>query len=250
MHYNKILIHLGLIVGISSLVISTCLNFIFKSCNNVEFVNFFVSILINIFAGAVILFVSSMVAYFIQREKTINEILKSIKDMKKLFLKIEYHDSSEDIIANKNFFETLVAYKEIAQFDLDPIKVMCDDLLFLFRKNKRQSWIKKEYAEYINSIMFNIHEKLLIPYNYLEHFKDYKSQCHFLRNIQNNIFRIIEHDLSKQDEWDNEFDYSYMRYNYIDIANGKRILVINKVAEHLARIYKELSDIKKLWWKL
>ena len=86
MKENKRIIFISLIVCVITLSLSIFLNFYIKT----EISIYISNILLNIFAGAIMLIATSLVYYFVERRKVLTELMDECLKIRNLFSSLEY----------------------------------------------------------------------------------------------------------------------------------------------------------------
>lgn len=89
MKLNKILFYISLSVSIITLLISIILTFAIPPN---EITSFITNILLNIFAGTIVMIATTLVDYFINRRKVLERIMQNISYLSDEFSKLKYLD--------------------------------------------------------------------------------------------------------------------------------------------------------------
>ena len=261
MKINKLIFYISMIINLLLLIISTILYFNFKEDYTFSYI---VSILLNVFAGSVILSISSLVNYFIYRRYLLRDIMNECLKYAKIFSKLEYFEPKKYIeedfdyikennknklidkykkdLDKKNKANLLLILKEyitISEISTLELWNMYDDLDFITDiKNKK----KKEYRKKIfNYISYNI--SIIKEYSY--HFKIYISS-------KNGNYKINEKkllDLQDKIFFYDRFNYNNYKfkdiiskiktdYQIIAIINSDDfILIYNKIEDYLLKMF-------------
>ena len=85
MKLNKILFYISLSISIITLIVSYILSFCIIKTDISEFIT---NILLNVFAGTIVMIATSLVDYFITRRQTLERIMSNINKLIKAFSKI------------------------------------------------------------------------------------------------------------------------------------------------------------------
>lgn len=164
MKINKYMFYISGVLSVVLLVISSILNFKFVDNYIISFV---VNILLNVFAGAIILFVTSLTSYSIYRRNLLRDIMNECLKYSNLFSKLEYFipkkynendlknikiKDKKDFINqyknniqkdNKEMLERIIRqYVSISEISTRELWNMYDDLNFIFDfKSKKEKSI-------------------------------------------------------------------------------------------------------------
>ncbi|MBQ8892116.1 MAG: hypothetical protein IJ068_04610 [Bacilli bacterium] len=177
MKLNYRLIKISCIVMVITLCITSILTF---ACTQNRVIIYISNILLNIFAGAVILFITSLVEYFASRKKDLETLMKFILDYRNKFSKIKYleevkllnhdeykkkfnkDDSNVELLLKvgnecdeynkgliKNFDKTIDAYIDISKINFNDFWDIYADLRFIFNNKKNNLKLYNEIFKYI-----------------------------------------------------------------------------------------------------
>ena len=184
MKLNYRLMVTGLSSMTISLIVSIFLTFHVRQNTIVQFIN---NIFLNVFAGALILFVTSMVEYFVSKRRNFEEIMNYILKYRSYFSKIKYLNEIkyltydeyktnfkkngksnegfiklikeyDEYIQNqfKDIDEIIDAYLDIANINLNDFLAIYDDLRFVinnaYKKSKLNNEIFKKISDEVNNI--------------------------------------------------------------------------------------------------
>lgn len=120
MKINKLTFYISMIINVLLLAISTILYFSFKDNYTVSYI---VSILLNIFAGSIILSVTSLVNYYIYRRYLLRDIMNECLKYSQMFSKLEYfipkeyHEEDLKHIKMKNKKKFIEQYRKDLDID-------------------------------------------------------------------------------------------------------------------------------------
>ena len=92
MHINKILFWFSLSVSIILIILSTIFEF---SCNS-QVLKFIENIMLNVFAGTIVLIATSLFEYNVQKRRNIISIQEKIIDFENMFIKLEYMEDIDE----------------------------------------------------------------------------------------------------------------------------------------------------------
>lgn len=262
MKISKILIYISFIISLITIFWGTYLNF-FVLHN--EIILYCVSILLNIFSGAVILFVTSIVDYFINRKRLLEKIMNECCNYSSLFSKIEYFRpreidldenglSKKDIEMYKNkvysdnrksLEKIMMQYINISDVKLNNLWSLYDDLFFLFdfRKKKKNKYYK-DIFEYIKGNVDKIRD-------YAYHFKIYLAAEHGNYEVNKNKILELQNDifnsqftplLDMNDATRNTLKDLFVSYEiFSDVKTRKSQVVYNSVADYLLHQFDEIG---------
>lgn len=251
-----------MILNVVLLVISTILYFNFKDNYTISYI---VSILLNIFAGAVILSITSLVNYYIYRRYLLRDIMNECLRYSQMFSKLEYftpkkyHEddlkhikvkNKEKFIEqykhnldadNKNKLEQIIKeYVALSEISTRELRNMHDDLDFITDikyKKKQEYW--RNIFNYIHSNIYTIKE-----YSY--HFKiylsavngNYKVNEEKLLELQDKIFFCKKYNYDNIDEVKDIISKLEVGYETISGGSSKEFtLVYNKISNYLLKMF-------------
>ena len=170
--------------AVATSIITLILSFIFYSNKN-NFLNYISSLSLNIFSGSLILICTSIVYYFVERRRTLQNIMHELILLRNKFCKLKYLD---DI--------------DVCSFDVFK-KNYCK---MYNKKNISNKELKKEYEEYKNNHVNKIYEEMEeIMQQYLE---VNKMNLTNLNNLYDNIDYLFGKKL-KDEMFYSIFDFTY-----------------------------------------
>lgn len=276
MKLNQRIFWISVIISIITLIVSMMLSFFITKTEITEFIN---GILLNIFAGTIVLVITSLYEYTIQKRDLLENIMLQCLKMRALFGKIQYFDNREYVtfeqycsyykdklnekelkqlydddkqkyeIEQKKRFEKIIdTYIEIADGDYNEFWKYYDQLKFLFDfKDKEKHKLYYDLFYYIYDEKINkIREKAF-------HFKQYKEAEQgnyvvnkiFLTEVQKEIFYYEEQKYTDE----NQVNFGISK-NEIDIcSNGfdnmrqTYNLIGNKITKHMSDMYNYIENI-------
>lgn len=262
MKINKYMFYISGVLSVVLLVISSILNFKFVDNYIISFV---VNILLNVFAGAIILFITSLTSYFIYRRNLLRDIMNECLKYSNLFSKLEYFiprkynendfknieikDKKEFINQYKNniqkdnqeMLERIIRqYVTISEISTRELWNMYDDLNFLFDfKSKKR---KKYWNLIFNYIYSNINEIKNSSY----HFEIYLSATHgnyevnteYLYKLQDKIFFKKQFNYNEEKKVKDLISHIDVSHHIIHNTNEKEItLIYNEVSDKLIKMF-------------
>ena len=271
MKLNYKLLRMSCIIMIITLILSVILTFLLEQTNLIQFLN---SISLNIFAGAVILFATSLIEYFINRRKDLESIMNYVLKYRNIFSKINYLNNAKyltydeykkkfnkkDDTAEKmfklsdecdefnknnfnNFDEIIDTYLDIAEINFNDFWAIYDDLRFIFKNKLIKLRFHQEIFEKIYDEVNKIRE---LSY----HLNIYKTKganpiimYEKIRNYQKNIFyekRIPNEETL--DEENMQLIKNGLAYESIYTENGS-LFIYNKFVKYLDDEYVKIGKI-------
>ena len=276
MKLNQRIFWISVIVSSITLIVSIVLNFFITKTEITEFIN---GILLNIFAGTIVLVITSLYEYTIQKRDLLENIMLQCLKIRALFGKIKYFDNREyvtfeqyynyykdklnekelkqlydndkqkyEIEQKKDFEKIIDTYIEIADGDYNEFWKYYDQLKFLFNfKDKEKHKLYYDLFYYIYDEKINkIREKAF-------HFKKYKEaeegnyvvNRRFLTEIQKEIFYYEEQKYTDENQVnfgisENEIDICSNEFDNIRQTSN---LVGNKVTKHMSDVYDYIENI-------
>jgi len=266
MRLNKILFYLSVTISVISLTTAIILSFCIKS----EITLFISNVLLNIFAGTIIMIATTTVDYFLQRRKILTTLMTKILKYRSEFTKINYLELEENIAtyeeyvnyykkenssikATKEMYnnyrneelskikesmsEIINVYIEIANNDFEDVWKLYDELYFL-GSNKKKRYLYTEVFNYIYDFL-NCFRYYKYQFNEI---KDYRSNYEDIKELQNKVFYYEEKDSNIKDfEYDGNriFIHSWGG----NAMRGKDWFIVNKVEEHLTNMFNEIGKI-------
>lgn len=271
MKLNYKLLRVSCIIMIVTLMLSISLTFFLEQTTLIQFFN---SISLNIFAGAVILFATSLIEYFINRRKDLESIMNYILKYRNIFSKINYlknakyltydeykkefnkkDDTVEEMFRlsdecdefNKNNFndfdKIIDTYLSIAKINFNDFWAIYDDLRFIFKNNQIKLRFHKEIFKKISDEANRIRE---LSY----HLNIYKKEganpiimYEKIRDYQKNIF--YEKSISNEEKLDEEnmqLIKNGIAYSTVYTKDGS-LFIYNKFVKYLDDEYVKIGKI-------
>ncbi len=274
MKENQRLFYLSIGISIITLIISIILHF-FVKCDIADYIS---GIMLNIFAGAIMLIFTSLVYYFVERRKTLEKLMNYALELRNLFNKVKYlpEDKYTDFKVFKEYYKNekvfekvnlkdlytdlkksdeekrhkemesiMQSYIAIRNYSLKDFWNIYDQLHFIFDfKNKKKLKIYKMIFDYTHNLRNKIEEKVY-------HFNIYfdsngkgnkKINYQFVRELQEDIFYYEEMPINSKNKWKldlKEINYS-CTHNNID---GYKYITSNSVVEYYNNVFDELGKI-------
>lgn len=276
MKLNQRIFWISIVISVITLLVSVLLSFAVVKTEITEFIN---GILLNIFAGTIVLAITSLYEYAIEKRDLLENIMIQCVKMQTLFGKIKYFDDRRyvtfeqyssyykdkfkeeelilsyndnkekyDIEQKKKFEQIIDTYIEIADGDYNEFWKYYDELKFLFDfKDKEKHKLYYELFYYIyNDKIDKIREKAF-------HFKQYKEAKEgnyavnkmFLVEIQKEIFYYEEQHYIDGNQMNFEISENEIDICSNEFDNMRKTcsLVGNKVTKHLSDIYDYIENI-------
>lgn len=262
MKINKWTFYISMIINVLLLIISTILYFSFRDDYTVSYI---VSILLNIFAGSVILSVTSLVNYFIYRRYLLRDIMNECLRYSQIFSKLEYfipkmyHEEDLKHIKLKNKKKFVEQYKQdLAADNKDKLEQILKEYVALSETSTRELWnlyddlsfitdlTGKKKKEYWNNIFNYIYSKICMIKEYSFHFKiyvsatngNYKVNEEKLLDLQDKIFFCKKYNYENSDEVKDIL--SKLEVGYETISGGESnefTLVYNETSNYLLKMF-------------
>lgn len=271
MKLNYKLLKMSCIFILLTLILTTILTFCIKQTVLVQFIS---NISLSIFAGAIILFATSLVEYFINRRKDLENIMSYILKYRNYFSQIKYlkntkyltydeykqkfnkkDDTVEKMLnlSNEcdeynrnsfNDFEKIIdAYLNIADINFNDFWSIYDDVRFIFKNKERKLKLHREIFKKIYDEANNIRE---LSY----HLNIYKTEgadpivmYEKIREYQKNIF--YEKNISNEEQLDEEnmkLIKGGIAYSTI-YTQDNALFIYNKFTKYLDDKYIEIGKM-------
>ena len=274
MKENKRLFYLSIIVSLITLTISIILHFIVGG----DIAEYISSIMLNIFAGSIMLIFTSLIYYFVERRRNIEKLMNYALDLRNLFNKLAYleEDTYTDYSDFKKYYGKQEEYKnidlkklynnlkksdeekrykkmecimqtyiQIRNFDLKDFWSIYDQLHFIFDfKNKKRFKIYRMIFEYTHELKNKIEEKV---YHFNIYFNsdghgNKKVNYQFVRELQKNIYYHEELPITSKRKWNVDLKERNYSCSYNNVA-GIKSITSNSVVEYYNNIFDELGKI-------
>lgn len=262
MKINKWTFYISMIINVLLLIISTILYFNFKDDYTISYI---VSILLNIFAGSVILSVTSLVNYYIYRRYLLRDIMNECLRYSQLFSKLEYfipkkyHEENLKHIKVKNKKEFIEVYKQgLATDNKVKLEQILKEYIVLSETSTRELWNMYDDLDFITDLtgtkkkkywknIFNyVYSKICMIKEYSFHFKiyvstsngNYKVNEEKLLELQDNIFFCKKFNYDNCDEVKDIFSKLEVGYETISGGESKEFtLVYNETSNYLLKMF-------------
>lgn len=262
MKINKWTFYISMIINVLLLTISTILYFNFKGDYTVSYI---VSILLNIFAGSIILSVTSLVNYYIYRRYLLRDIMNECLKYSQMFSKLEYfipkkyHEEDLEHIKAKNKKELIEQYKQDLDTDnKDKLEQILKEYIALSKTSTRELWnmyddldfitdlTRKKKKEYWTNVFNYIYSKICMIKEYSFHFKiyvsatngNYKVNEEKLLDLQGKIFFCKKYNYDNGDEVKDIFSKLEVGYETISGGDSKEFtLVYNETSNYLLKMF-------------
>ena len=262
MKINKWTFYISMIINVLLLIISTILYFNFKDDYTISYI---VSILLNIFAGSVILSVTSLVNYYIYRRYLLRDIMNECLRYFQLFSKLEYfipkkyHEENLKHIKVKNKKAFIEEYKQgLATDNKVKLEQILKEYIALSETSTRELWNMYDDLDFITDLtgtkkkkywknFFNyVYSKICMIKEYSFHFKiyvsasngNYKVNEEKLLELQDNIFFCKKFNYDNGDEVKDIFSKLEVGYETIFGGESKEFtLVYNETSNYLLKMF-------------
>lgn len=262
MKINKWTFYISMIINVLLLIISTILYFNFKDDYTISYI---VSILLNIFAGSVILSVTSLVNYYIYRRYLLRDIMNECLRYSQLFSKLEYfipkkyHEEDLKHIKVKNKKAFIEEYKQgLATDNKVKLEQILKEYIALSETSTRELWNMYDDLDFITDLtgtkkkkywknIFNyVYSKICMIKEYSFHFKiyvsatngNYKVNEEKLLELQDNIFFCKKFNYDNGDEVKDIFSKLEVGYETISGGESKEFnLVYNETSNYLLKMF-------------
>ncbi len=262
MKINKWTFYISMIINVLLLTISTILYFNYKDNYTVSYI---VGILLNIFAGSIILSVTSLVNYYIYRRYLLRDIMNECLRYSQMFSKLEYfipkkyHEDDLKNIKVKNKKKFIEQYKQDLDIDnRDKLEQILKEYIALSETSTRELWnmyddldfitdlTGKKKKKYWNNVFNYIYSKICMIKEYSFHFKiyvsatngNYKVNEEKLLDLQDKIFFCKKFDYDNGDEVKDIFSKLEVGYETIFGGDSKEFtLVYNETSNYLLKMF-------------
>ena len=276
MQINKVLFWFSLIISIVLIIIASTIEF----STDIKILKFVENIILNVFAGTIVLIATSAFEYNVQKRRNIISMQEKIIEIEQQFDKIEYMKDIEEYptyeqyvsyyknnnlpvrigkeqyeegkqnelnVKYKKDFENIIdEYIKISSINLNELWRIYDDLHFMwppFYKDKKKIKIYKELFEYIKKHI----KAIKISAFYFEEYKknnnpNYKEAYKILLNTQKNIF-YHEKTYGYITDWLDSHDENFITSNGQSAIDDSYTIEYNLVSEYLDKKWKELGKL-------
>lgn len=267
---NKKVFYFSLVISFCTLLLSIIFNFIYVN----DITIFISNILLNIFAGTIVLIATSLFDYFIQKRKNLKLLMDKILSFRNLFNNINY---LEDINNFPNFDEYQSYYKKkgkeytpkmyetaksnhlkriknkmdkiidqyirISEVSFNEMWQLYDEIYFLNPFSQKRKWLYEKIFNYLYQLKIKIETETY-------HFKIYKNSTS--GNFEVNYEKILK--LQKEIFYFERLygdDYNW-KHNYNDkdllawgtnVISNSHYIVYNDVAIKLTHLFIEVGKI-------
>jgi len=271
MRLNKILFYFSLVVSIISLTTAIILTFCFVG----EVFSFISNVLLSIFAGTIILMVTTIVDYFLQRRRVLQSLMTTILKYRSMFAKLRYLESKEHIASYKEFKtfteeerdgikvtkemheeyklnqianikasmeNNMDAYIQIASINFEETWQIYGELYFLGRSKKKE-WLYNEVFTYINDLIREVKKEAFHFELYKNGSDAYEVNYEKMRELQKKFFDYEELPIDDYGwKYDVKNKYEFVKQSRVNIMKNTKFIVIAKVEEHLVDMFTELGQ--------
>lgn len=262
MKINKWTFYISMIINVILLAISTILYFNFNGNYTISYI---VSILLNIFAGSVILSVTSLVNYYIYRRYLLRDIMNECLRYSQMFSKLEYfmpkkyHEEDLKNIKIKNKKEFIEQYKhDLDNDNKDKLEQIIKEYIALSETSTRELWNMYDDLDFVIDIknkkkqgywknIFNyIYSSICTIKEYSYHFKiylsavkgNYKVNEEKLLDLQDKIFFCKRYNYDNGDEVKDILSKLEVGYETISDGESKEFtLIYNEASNYLLKMF-------------
>lgn len=281
MRVHKLSAYISLVLMFITILFSIICTFNNELKNN-EVLIFINSISLNIFAGVIVLFGTSLISYFYERKRAMEKVLIKNIDFSNNYRKIKYFNreiaekfedfekdiKKSNIEVDKNSIKVLYQrlikknkekeeenLKEIIRFYIELREKLVlgelwdayGDLDFLCDiGNKTKNYLYNDFFKFISDIHIKIGEYINLFKSYLDNgTPNYEMVRESLESLQNNIFKVAEksiEDIKKE----NYLNTDIKRRNTlltVNCTNGNVCIYENIISEKLDVEYNRISEI-------
>lgn len=279
MKENKLILFFSIVVSFITLMTSIFLTFVFSETKETIFIS---NILLNIFAGAIIVIPTSLIYYLIQRKRNLEDLMEYCNKLRNVFNNLEYLkeddiESYEEFESNikgnngikgiskkelKNIYEehkknieeknktklkkVLEEYIEISKISLSNFWKIYGDLHFINDyKNKVKYRLYNEVFDYTKKLMDDIYVDVEIHFKgYLSSENgNYKAVYSIARELQDKIFYYEEQDIKDNMIWKKDISISHKKSSGMNYKNNKAFIESNEVVDRYCYLFDEIGKI-------
>lgn len=254
------LIKISSILTIFTLFFSIILTFY---CQETKLLNYINNIVLNIFAGTIVLLITSIVEYFSNRRKILETLMKLIIKYNKVFSDIKYLDkvnllnceeyerkfnkkknnSMKNSFINEcneynknlltNFDEIMNQYINISKMNFNDFWDIYEDLHFIFNNKKIKIKLHSEIFQYVYDEIRLIRELVYYINEYNNSNMKLISIYDKIRNYQKHIFSE-KHTKSTQELEEADIELIKNGFMYSVVSNkNETIIIYNKMSKYL-----------------
>lgn len=261
MKINKLTFYISMIINILLLIISAILYFSFEGNYTISYI---VSILLNIFAGSVILSVTSLVNYYVYRRYLLRDIMNECINISNVFSNLKYFipkKYNEDEFTNitSKDDEIIKKYKEKIMTDNKAeLKSILSEYIKISKVSTRELWnmyddldfitdfSKKKKKTYYNLIFNYIDSKIKMIKDFSYDFKiyisansgNYEINKEYLYKLQDKIFFHKVYDCKKDNNLKSVISNLDVGYEIAhDLTAKKFTIIYNEISNHLLKMF-------------
>lgn len=271
MRLSKRIFWISVVISLITIFSSIFIEFNIEKNNIITFI---VSILENIFAGTIVLTITSLFEYFSLKRDALEDILLEVNNMRNLFYKLDYFNYREYV----NFEDYLNYYKEKDKFieitkrykisknkylsnQKKSFETIINQYIFIAEMNFNSFWNKYKNIDFIFDLKNKKRNKIYndffkyVYYDKIEkirekavHFKEYNNSKNgnyivdkeFLEELQKEIFDVKDINRLESTEKYERDDFILKEKNFI---NGTSYIVKNKVVSHINDFYDYINNL-------
>ena len=234
MKQNKILFYFSLFTSILTLIIATILRF----CVETRVALYISDVLLNVFAGSIVMIFTASIGYFLERKKILSKLMTHLLKYRNMFSKIHYikvYDEKRYTETEIDEIKKMIShYINIADESFEETWELYDDLFFLGSNKKK----KELYSDVFNYIYQLLNDLRISKYQFEEH-NNINYNYEDIKILQEKIFYYeeIEHDK------DFTFTNDRLFISNSGMNSNKKWVAINLVEEHLTNMFDEVGKI-------
>lgn len=234
MKLNKILFYFSLFTSIITLLVATILD-LYAETRAASYIS---NVLLNVFAGSVVMIFTAIIGYFLERKKILSKLMEHVLKYRNMFSKIYYIK----VYDKKGYTETEIEeikkmishYINIADESFEETWELYDDLFFLGSNKKK----KELYSDVFNYIYQLLNDLRISKYQFEAH-----------NNINYNYedIKMLQEKIFYYEEIEHDKDFSFTNDRLFISSSGmnsnKKWVAINLVEEHLTNMFDEIGKI-------
>lgn len=272
---NKKVFYFSFIISLITLSLSIWFYFFYDN----EIIDFICNILLNIFAGTIVLMVTSLFDYFIQKRRILTAIMDKIHKYRRLICNIHYledinsypsyeqykayyKNKSKDFKYTKKMYDEeknrefkkrlkemnkiINEYMEILSIDFTDMWLLYDELYFISpfeRWTQKRNWCYENIFNYINNLLIEI-QKSSYYFDLYKENNRFEEECYkVILELQKNLFNY-EKLYGEDYNWSYELkENEYANLSGFSEIDNSHFMVINKFEKHLSNMFNELHKL-------
>lgn len=250
MKLSKVIFYFSVMISIFCLIIGTIFSFGFAGNTIIEFLS---NILMNIFAGTIVLIGTSLLEYLLNKEEVMEEILIEAQEISNIVGMITYvREKNVEEMDRKNLFIVVQEYMDLINHGFTKFFFLSDKAEFLFDfKDKKKKNINDIFFIRVNNFYRVLFTNQGIFKEYVKHqnyknIDDDRKIFYIIKELQEQIFYYEEIEIGGDAKWCEKFGYDYnFVYEEYDHNNEKIIIIINELAYDLLKAIEKFPSIFK-----